>query len=125
MLATLLLAVPLAGIWMVVTSNLSLESLFVGAVLGIAIQLLLRTERKTVEVKRLPDQLMALVVYVVTAFGTAMVGALLFLQRLRISPDSAFSVNDWTNENMFLTTMTRIISAAIQNMMDGAVAMVC
>ena len=66
MLATLLLAVPLAGIWMIVTSNLSLESFFVGAVLGLAIQLLLRTERKTVEVKRLPDQLMALVVYVVT-----------------------------------------------------------
>jgi branched-chain amino acid transport system permease protein len=37
-----------------------------------------------------------LVVYVLTAFGTAMVGALIFLQKLRVSPDTAFSVNDWT-----------------------------
>ncbi len=35
------------------------------------------------------------VVYIITAFGTAMLGALIFLQKLRISPDAAFSVNDW------------------------------
>ena len=29
-------------------------------------------------------------------FGTAMVGALIFLKKLRITPDAAFSVNDWT-----------------------------
>lgn len=43
-----------------------------------------------------------LVVYVVTAFGTAMTGGLLFLQRLRISPDAAFSVNDWTALIIFM-----------------------
>ena len=32
-----------------------------------------------------------LAVYVVAAFGTAMVGALIFLQKLRISPDAAFT----------------------------------
>jgi branched-chain amino acid transport system permease protein len=31
-------------------------------------------------------------VYVATAFGTAMVGALIFLQKIRISPDTAFSI---------------------------------
>lgn len=35
-------------------------------------------------------------VYVVTSAMTAMIGALIFLQKLRISPDAAFSVNDWT-----------------------------
>jgi branched-chain amino acid transport system permease protein len=46
-----------------------------------------------------------LVVYVLTAFGTAMVGALIFLQKLRISPDIAFSVNDWTAFVIFITVI--------------------
>jgi branched-chain amino acid transport system permease protein len=45
------------------------------------------------------------VVYVLTAFGTAMVGALIFLQKLRISPDTAFSVNDWTAFVIFITVI--------------------
>ena len=44
-------------------------------------------------------------VYVVTAAGTAMVGALIFLQRLRTSPDAAFSVNDWTAFVIFITVI--------------------
>jgi len=44
-------------------------------------------------------------VYIVTAFGTAMVGALIFLQKLRISPDAAFSVNDWTAFVIFITVI--------------------
>ena len=46
-----------------------------------------------------------LLVYIVTACGTAMVGALIFLQRLRISPDAAFSVNDWTAFVIFITVI--------------------
>jgi branched-chain amino acid transport system permease protein len=46
-----------------------------------------------------------LIVYVVTACGTAMVGALIFLQRLRISPDAAFSVNDWTAFVIFIVVI--------------------
>jgi branched-chain amino acid transport system permease protein len=46
-----------------------------------------------------------LVVYVLTAFGTAMIGALVFLQKLRISPDTAFSVNDWTAFVIFITVI--------------------
>jgi len=42
-------------------------------------------------------------VYVVTALATAMLGALIFLQKLRISPDAAFSVNDWTAFVIFIT----------------------
>jgi branched-chain amino acid transport system permease protein len=44
-------------------------------------------------------------VYIITAFGTAMVGALIFLQKLRISPDSAFSLNDWTAFVIFITVI--------------------
>lgn len=46
-----------------------------------------------------------LVVYLLTAFGTAMIGALIFLQKLRISPDTAFSVNDWTAFVIFITVI--------------------
>jgi branched-chain amino acid transport system permease protein len=44
-------------------------------------------------------------VYIITAFGTGMVGALIFLQKLRISPDAAFSVNDWTAFVIFITVI--------------------
>ncbi len=44
-------------------------------------------------------------VYLITAFATAMIGALIFLQKLRISPDAAFSVNDWTAFVIFMTVI--------------------
>jgi branched-chain amino acid transport system permease protein len=44
-------------------------------------------------------------VYIVTAGLTAMVGALIFLQKLRVSPDAAFSVNDWTAFVIFITVI--------------------
>lgn len=46
-----------------------------------------------------------LVVYVLTAFGTGLAGALIFLQKLRISPDTAFSVNDWTAFVIFIVVI--------------------
>jgi branched-chain amino acid transport system permease protein len=45
------------------------------------------------------------IVYVLTGFGTAMIGALIFLMKLRISPDTAFSVNDWTAFVIFITVI--------------------
>jgi len=45
------------------------------------------------------------VVYVATAAGTAMVGALVFLQKLRVSPDTAFSLNEWTAFVIFITVI--------------------
>ena len=44
-------------------------------------------------------------VYVLTAYGTAMVGALIFLMKLRISPETAFNVNDWTAFVIFITVI--------------------
>ena len=46
-----------------------------------------------------------LIVYVLTGFGTVMIGALIFLMKLRISPDTAFSVNDWTAFVIFITVI--------------------
>lgn len=43
-----------------------------------------------------------LLVYVLAAGGTGLVGALIFLQKLRISPDAAFSVQDWTAAVIFI-----------------------
>jgi branched-chain amino acid transport system permease protein len=45
------------------------------------------------------------IVYIITAFATAMIGALIFLQKLRISPEAAFSVNDWTAFVIFMTVI--------------------
>jgi branched-chain amino acid transport system permease protein len=44
-------------------------------------------------------------VYVAAALGTGMVGALVFLQKLRISPDAAFNVTDWTAYVIFIVVI--------------------
>ncbi|KJS18027.1 MAG: ABC transporter permease [Hoeflea sp. BRH_c9] len=44
-------------------------------------------------------------VYVVTAGLTTLTGALIFLQKLRISPDAAFSTNDWTAFVIFIVVI--------------------
>jgi branched-chain amino acid transport system permease protein len=46
-----------------------------------------------------------LIIYVAVAFGTGALGALIFLVRLRISPDAAFSVNDWTALIIFMSVI--------------------
>lgn len=44
-------------------------------------------------------------VYVAVGGLTALVGALIFLQKLRISPDAGFSVNDWTAFVIFIVVI--------------------
>ena len=44
-------------------------------------------------------------VFLVSAFGTALVGALIYLQIARISPDAAFSVVDWTAYIIFIVVI--------------------
>lgn len=44
-------------------------------------------------------------VYILTAALTACVGGLIFLQKLRISPDAAFSANDWTAFVIFIVVI--------------------
>jgi branched-chain amino acid transport system permease protein len=68
-------------------------------------------------------------VYVITAFATGMLGALIFFARLRISPDAAFSVNDWSALIIFMTVIGGIgsiegpvIGAIIFFLLRGALA---
>lgn len=46
-----------------------------------------------------------LLVYVAAAGVTSMIGSLIFVTKLRISPDAAFSVNDWTVFVIFIVVI--------------------
>lgn len=46
-----------------------------------------------------------ILVYLATAFATGLVGALIYLQTARISPDAAFSVVDWTAYVIFIVVI--------------------
>jgi branched-chain amino acid transport system permease protein len=46
-----------------------------------------------------------LMVYVVTAACTGVVGGFIFLQKLRLSPEAGFSVNDWTVVVIFMVVI--------------------
>jgi branched-chain amino acid transport system permease protein len=62
-----------------------------------------------------------LFVYVTTALGTGMVGALIYLQKARISPDAAFSVLDWTAYVIFIVVIGGI--GTIEGPIVGAVVL--
>jgi len=44
-------------------------------------------------------------IYIVAAFATGMIGALIYLRKIRITPDSAFSVQDWTAFVIFIVVI--------------------
>ena len=44
-------------------------------------------------------------IYVVSAFGTGIAGALIYFQKARVSPDAAFSVIDWTAFVVFIVVI--------------------
>jgi branched-chain amino acid transport system permease protein len=44
-------------------------------------------------------------IYILTAAGTALTGGFIFLQKLRITPEAAFSVNDWTAFVIFIVVI--------------------
>ncbi len=46
-----------------------------------------------------------LAVYIVTAAATGLIGALIFIEKLRISPDAAFSVGDWSVNIIFIVVI--------------------
>ncbi len=45
------------------------------------------------------------VLWIAVAFATGMVGAVVYLQKARISPDAAFSVTDWTAYVIFIVVI--------------------
>jgi branched-chain amino acid transport system permease protein len=44
-------------------------------------------------------------VYVVSGLLTGLIGGFIFLQKLRVSPEAAFSVNDWTVVVIFMVVI--------------------
>jgi branched-chain amino acid transport system permease protein len=46
-----------------------------------------------------------MMIYVVTAAATGVVGAFIFLQKLRVSPEAGFSINDWTVVVIFMVVI--------------------
>jgi branched-chain amino acid transport system permease protein len=46
-----------------------------------------------------------LTIYIVTAACTGLVGGLIFLQKLRLSPEAGFSINDWTVVVIFMVVI--------------------
>ena len=62
-------------------------------------------------------------VYVVTAALTSIIGGLIFLQKLRISPDAAFSVNDWTAFVIFSVVIGGI--GTIEGPIIGTLVFLC
>jgi multicomponent Na+:H+ antiporter subunit E len=61
-----LLSIPLAFLWMIVTSSLSLGNFTVGYLIGVAVLLLLYSDAKVFHWRRFPGQVMAFIAYVVT-----------------------------------------------------------
>jgi branched-chain amino acid transport system permease protein len=61
-----------------------------------------------------------LLVYLITSGLTAMLGALIFLQKLCITPEAAFSVNNWTAYVIFIVVIGGI--GTIEGPIIGALA---
>lgn len=78
--------------------------LFLRSKMGLGLQAI----RDNVEAARSvgvdPLRLKALV-FLLTAFGTGLCGALMFMQITRVTPDAAFSVVDWTAFVIFITVI--------------------
>ncbi|MGR3502450.1 branched-chain amino acid ABC transporter permease [Pseudaestuariivita sp.] len=65
----------------------------------------IRDSGEAAESLGVPTRRVTFLVYVGTAGFTAAVGAFIFLQKLRISPEAAFSVNDWTAFVIFIVVI--------------------
>jgi branched-chain amino acid transport system permease protein len=46
-----------------------------------------------------------LAIYIVTAVCTGLIGGIIFLQKLRLSPEAGFSINDWTVVVIFMVVI--------------------
>ncbi len=66
MVATVLLAVPFAIVWMIVTATMTAGGFLVGFILGFAVLLSLKMQKIHVNYRRLPDQILAFFIYLAT-----------------------------------------------------------
>ncbi|MGO4917240.1 branched-chain amino acid ABC transporter permease [Pseudogemmobacter sp. W21_MBD1_M6] len=88
----IMLAVVL-GVWALMRS---------GAGLGLAA---IRDNEGAAESVGVRTSRLKMIVYVGTAGMTGLIGALVFLQKLRITPEAAFSVNDWSVLVIFIVVI--------------------
>jgi branched-chain amino acid transport system permease protein len=86
-----------------VVAAIALVYLFLRSKRGLAL-LAIRDNEVAAESQGIDGRRMKLAVYVVSAFGAGLAGALYFLGNLRISPDAAFSVN-WTAFAIFMVVI--------------------
>lgn len=86
MASYLLLALPLALVWVGITSRATLEGLLIGYVLSLGALALLRPRTFRVNWARLPGQLLALVIYVAALFRDIFLSGVDVARRV-LSPD--------------------------------------
>lgn len=86
-----------------VVASVALVYLFLRSKQGLAL-LAIRDNEVAAESQGIAVQKMKLSVYVVSALGAGLAGALYFVGNLRISPDAAFSVN-WTAFAIFMVVI--------------------
>lgn len=86
-----------------VVASVALVYLFLRSKRGLAL-LAIRDNEMAAESQGIAVQRMKLAVYVVSALGAGLAGALYFVGNLRISPDAAFSVN-WTAFAIFMVVI--------------------
>ncbi|ATF20627.1 branched-chain amino acid ABC transporter permease [Phaeobacter gallaeciensis] len=77
---------------------------FLKSRMGLGLQALRDNEEAARSVGVNPTRLKAWV-FMLTAFGTGLCGALLFIQITRVTPEAAFSVVDWTAFVIFITVI--------------------
>jgi len=68
MASKVLSALLLGGVWMILTNQVNLGSFLVGTVLGLALVLLFKHQRRTVRWTNLPNQVWGLIVYILTLY---------------------------------------------------------
>lgn len=85
-MVTSLLAVPMALLWMIISGSVSLGSFGVGYVLAFAILYLMKTENIQLDWRKLPDQLLAFCVYLVTLLRDILLSSVDVLKRI-LDPD--------------------------------------
>ena len=77
---------------------------FLRSRMGLGLQAIRDNENAARSVGVDPVKLKAMV-FLLTAFGTGLCGALAFIQITRVTPDAAFSVIDWTAFVIFITVI--------------------
>jgi branched-chain amino acid transport system permease protein len=100
-----------------VVASIALVYLFLRSKRGLAL-MAIRDNEVAAESQGIDVRGMKLAVYVVSAIGAALSGALYFLGNLRISPDAAFSVN-WTAFAIFMVVIGGI--GRIESPIVGAI----